>query len=705
MEGSAYIAEMVPELLAGPDGGQAFGRYFPDNEALKVRYDYYFALGDPGEALDSQWHGIADATTFVTVHELFHAIQYSHQGFRAAAYDGVTLGWISEGTANLIMLAYADKFEPELNTYLPVRDFDEPLHSPQANSDTYGTWFFWKFVGEEIGSADDVQYLASILSADLSENNGLAGVDSALSDYGGLYELLPEFFADPRLEMESFGTPEVFPVRLGSDETEVTEQSIYFNVKEVAGSQIDVVVEGSVDDPVDVEIRLLDDHADLHLLVEKERFDKLDGARRNVFRTQLEKLDAAKKFQVVVANVAREAATSQDRHFRLQVRVGPAEYARMTTAGSGAEIDLDRIVRTSLIPAGFAPGTGEATASTCSIRLLATSSVTGDGFELAMDHPGPISPGSYAIALQDEGLFDPPEDHPGEFVAQFRLGAGNPATQGIEQVYGGQSGRVELEKADSTVLRGTLSAAGRRAADGAWRGETWVEFPASLETTTIEAEFQVMPRLPAGTAGLLSLDACFGEANEQATNPEVPGDTPAGTAGDAASSAGEQPAGDQAEEAGSAPESNVRSVQCEPLEFGPVVRFLANPELPFTFDQPAGWKHARQGSALRGDIFPPGYRDGGISYDASWVRNERDLEMTRGLHEASWPEKSEIDYGGQAVAVHGGQLGDALHAYFILPVGNRHLKVELRFKGRRTCSMAPVEALRQVVLASLEPAA
>jgi hypothetical protein len=275
---------MVPEHLARTDGEPFIGLYSVEEETLTIRDDYYFALGDPGEALDSVWHGISDANTFVTVHELFHAIQYTYPGFRSAAFDRVPFKWITEGTANLVMRVYADKFEQELGARLPARHFDTPLHDPRESSENYGTWIFWRFVGEEIGSVDGVQYLASILSADLHEDNGLAGVDSALSEYGGLYELLPQFFTELPPGLDGFGSPEVFRVQLEANETEITRPSIYYNVREVAGRQIDVFVEGSTDDPVDVEIRLLETDADLHLLVDRERYDQSPGARRNVFR-------------------------------------------------------------------------------------------------------------------------------------------------------------------------------------------------------------------------------------------------------------------------------------------------------------------------------------------------------------------------------------------------------------------------------------
>lgn len=143
--------------------------------------------------------------------------------------------------------------------------------------------------------------------------------------------------------------------------------------------------------------------------------------------------------------------------------------------------------------------------------------------------------------------------------------------------------------------------------------------------------------------------------------------------------------------------------ECRLLYFSETERFAGNAELPFTFRSPLGWTHSADGDVLRGTLHPAEYRDSGIRYDARWARNAADAAMAGGLQKATWQRIGQADFGSAQIDIYGGEAGEAINTYAILPIGDRHLILETRFLGRRACGTQPLHALRETFWGTIAP--
>lgn len=190
---------------------------------------------------------------YAPVHELYHAIQGSHEAYSAytgtqptgpARCDNAARAdqWLTEGTAAYVQLRWIERIKGIKYGHLfkgsPrkawLRYFDQPLHwgslPPDVREDhglddghggvnswycSYGTWYFWYAVGEMLqgrGSLAErqrhrVTYLQYIFSqAGPWKGSGLAMVDAGLRKAAqafdvirpyreGLYDLYPQFVA------------------------------------------------------------------------------------------------------------------------------------------------------------------------------------------------------------------------------------------------------------------------------------------------------------------------------------------------------------------------------------------------------------------------------------------------------------------------------------------------------------------------------
>ena len=740
-----YHAHVVhPDDAQTADGTAFSGIYDPNAKLIVLNGDDFFAMGDPGETTESAEFRVQQSYIYTSVHELFHAIEATYSDHMC----GEGRGWLCEGMADAALRAYADKFEPEVNIAMQRRPYHEPLHQPSDKNWGYGTWQFWLDVGDYLNSTDRIRYFRNVMERDLRRHQGLVGVDHALKDImtnnsdepairdpAGLYELLPWFFAkrDPGT---LFPSPLRNTVRLEQDQNSAIEHLKNITIRPVAGRSVELTVIKPAGKPVAIKISFAEPNEDLHLIVNKRRFDKVRGNNRNVF-FDIDDEAQEMKFDVVIANVAKAAQMSGEVKVDIIVEL-LTEFASMgMTAASDTVvetgIDLDRINMSYIIPALTELQAQAGFSQPCALRLAMSSSRTGDVLELHMDHEGPISPGAFPVVSLQKGRYQPPEDHPDKFVVSFGIGKENITSGGYDQAYGARSGFVVIEDISQTFIQGSVEVVGERQINGKYIGDDWVDFPANLATVPMAAKFRLIPKLPLGVGKYLSLDSCFDTSSEQevtvggGSNPPISpedSDKDGGTEGQGETSeqASGQPDDDivvDENEPPSAPNATGEDVasksdasepglinvdpECRPLYFATSEVFSDNPDLPFAFKKPQGWDHDSDGGNLRGTVHPPEYRDSGIQYNARWSRNDADAAMADRLHKAGWEKIDDLQFGGSVVDVHGGQLGDAINTYAILPIGDRRLILEVRFLGRRACSADPLETLRALFWESVTP--
>lgn len=314
---------------------RTLGTYDADSEKLFLWVDLDEELMQAETEEDFE-QGLRDLYT--PVHELFHAVQEGYYG----EDDHEGIAWITEGTAEAVMMAYVKHHEPDNLAPVEMRRFDHPLHRPDPYlDDDDDTARFWIGVGTLIESRDHVQYLREVLrqvALDDAEHDGLPAVDSALESWGGLYRLYPRFLAR-RIEWneETFGEArELAPVRLpaGDDEETWTRpERGTVEVAEVAGRWMRLEADpGGGDRPVELTVWIEDDLPELHLLVENELFSR--AVPRNRYTTVVAPGER-RPLDVVVANVAETAVETEPREVRLGVRLRELNQCSLTARVTG----------------------------------------------------------------------------------------------------------------------------------------------------------------------------------------------------------------------------------------------------------------------------------------------------------------------------------------------------------------------------------
>jgi hypothetical protein len=315
-----FLASVDDEYLR--QGKEAAGKYNDETHYLALSSEYFFTLGKPGQTHEDGAFNVAASFEFTPVHELFHAVQNAYQS------DGrsVRHAWISEGMADAVLRAYADEFEPELGAKMIARSYAVPLHRPGNTTFEYGTWNFWLDVGRRLGSPSGIAYLKDVLEEDLTENDGLDGVDRALP--GGLAMQLPLFFAGVDLKwLDPDFDPDRLAATLPPGSASATE-SFPLEVPEVAGRGVEVAVRTPKGEAVEVHIALKPDLPDLHLIV--------DGEILPARSTDYVLPDGgARTYRVVVANVAAPASATRDQDVDLEVKLRRAQSCSMTATVSG----------------------------------------------------------------------------------------------------------------------------------------------------------------------------------------------------------------------------------------------------------------------------------------------------------------------------------------------------------------------------------
>ncbi len=322
--------------------------YLPTFSSLFLRSTTY--LSTQGLDWDDPDDRAQARHLYAPTHELFHGVQNAyHPKFDKPEGWSQERKWIWEGTAIAVQIAYSDQFMPGIgprpDARLP-RQYDVPLHepvddpdpcSPGARTDSYGTAQFWMKVGRRLGSQHGIAYIANILEQNLDDERGLAGVDAALAQlnqpHGGLYHLLPWFFSTLDTNRNYFGHPEFLSARLPAGRSRDTLK-FPGHVRKVAGFSHNLEVSHSSDKPVEVEIRFKEDQEYLHLIVDGNLYSSATLGPRNLYRDLLVHGNR-KEYDIVVANVARQAVDSEDRDYELEVELREVDYCTMTAHTSG----------------------------------------------------------------------------------------------------------------------------------------------------------------------------------------------------------------------------------------------------------------------------------------------------------------------------------------------------------------------------------
>lgn len=321
------------------------GVYYKVARKLYLNSEYFFTLGDPGQDFDDPEYQVELSKPFTPVHELFHAIQANDQ-------PGRLPDWIGEGTADAVRKAYMQRFEPESEAEPRLdRSYADSLHQPGSKTAGYATWRFWYDVGNQLGSPDGIQYLQDVLTQDLSQNEGLDGVDQALP--GGLVTQLPRFFAG--LSLAGF-EPERHDIS-GSDLPIVKRFDL--GIEPVAGKGAAVTVSADRQEDVTVNFAIEFDNPDLHLIVDGDVYGQSNATFSMAAGSE-------KTFDVVIANVAQTASASQPQNAVLRVTVtGSAgcyvfvEYTGETEGSEHGNVAYYNVfTHGEGVEAGMAAGTG-----------------------------------------------------------------------------------------------------------------------------------------------------------------------------------------------------------------------------------------------------------------------------------------------------------------------------------------------------------
>ncbi|MDZ7842628.1 MAG: hypothetical protein U5R46_17655 [Gammaproteobacteria bacterium] len=277
---------------------EPIGIYSRSTRRLYLSSEHFFAMGAPGQSHEDPAYSLAESLPLVPVHELFHAVQ---RGYQPA---NVPL-WITEGTANAVLKAYQEQFQPELQVAPAFdRSYAIPLHKPPNESVAYATWRFWFELGQQLGSPAGIGYLHDVFNEDLSSNEGLDGVDRALP--GGLATQLPRLFASWPITPFEPETHRAAPPQIPATNRFPLE------VKEVAGKGAAVTVVVPGDEGALVHFSLEPGHPDLHLIVDGELHPQPVAAYEMA-------AGGDRTFNVVVVNVAGKASDSKPRNPTLKV--------------------------------------------------------------------------------------------------------------------------------------------------------------------------------------------------------------------------------------------------------------------------------------------------------------------------------------------------------------------------------------------------
>ena len=279
------------------------------------------------------------------VHEVFHGVQLAYYDVDEGINPYGLPPWIMEGTAEWVGQAWAER--KGFSVAYGRRPYDVPLHEPAPDVlGAYQTAEFWRFVGTYLESTDGVAYLRDVFERRPASNTGLEGVDAALRALNpvspdGLADVFPAFIA-AMASGESYATTTSWKI------DKAGEKEVSVPVREVAAARTELTVEvPGAPESHTLTISIVNDHEDLHLIVDGKRLDRSSLAR-NEFRTTL--APGTAPFTVEVVNVARAAEASVRRDVTLRAELEPETTcdsevyearAQFAVAGPGGMIEWE----------------------------------------------------------------------------------------------------------------------------------------------------------------------------------------------------------------------------------------------------------------------------------------------------------------------------------------------------------------------------
>jgi len=350
MESLGFRPPVVERSIVGPwrfyvseeRAGEDHGSYtlVDDRGELVLAPGVFFAMGEPAEDRDAAGMQVLEANTFVAVHELFHAVQERYIGQALVEYDAAVHDWFVEGSADAVMRAYVDHVVGSVDVLMRSRSFDYPIHEPNpalGRNGHYATWYFWRTLGQELGSRDDVAYLADLMLEDLVPHAGVQGLDRFLADRGGLNRTLPSVFA--RMDAtRDFGEQRAWSTSMGPGGTD-GEHDVDVPVRKLAATSLRVDLQVRGEQAAIAELRLRDDLPEVHLVVDGSVLFATDTEARNVY-TRFVMPGEPQSLDVLVVNASEEAHLSEDADATLELRYIP--LACPDGSGGLREITNDR---------------------------------------------------------------------------------------------------------------------------------------------------------------------------------------------------------------------------------------------------------------------------------------------------------------------------------------------------------------------------
>ena len=457
-----YCAWLVYELGAHgqyslSDSSLALDPFFVDGGRVRVGYPPGFA--------------------FTEVHELFHAIQEGYPRV-SAAEETDWVEWITEGSADHVALASGRVVALSPGLGVKSRTYDQPLHVPPSEDANdpdfsqwaYGTWEFWDFLGEHLGSTDRVQYLDSLLSIlRPGQENGLRAVEAVVRGHTGLglHDAYPEFVRTRLVRpcyFSHLGTwqsgncaekrSSEYRVTLSFPDT-VTRADHTVPAMAANGYVVALAVPPGKTGGLIIRVPPDRDEKYLHLIVGDQRFDgPVTLGRRNEHVVLLP--SGRHELLVRLANVPEDVSTvdlDAGLHFG-----DPAPIEFILTEETGGYAVTGDVALPRTVVEGFAvAGLQQNEPAACRLAVGLHGEAEYPIFGLRALLPGGLAPGSYRVGDVGPGLnqeWRTEAGAPGTFFAYLELGPEHGVVNGRlrSRWFASASGQVNVDHFDGSNL-------------------------------------------------------------------------------------------------------------------------------------------------------------------------------------------------------------------------------------------------------------
>lgn len=500
----AYVARFLDVSVTSSTGHPVGGYYGEELRRIYMNPMYFFTMGAAADENGS-------AVMYSAHHELFYAIQFAYLGVYHLL-DLERWQWVVEGSAEAASMVLTGRATSDLGRPWLDSPLDDLRLRGTEGAAKYVAYPFWLYLADRHGGGlpggfGVLHRIFDDLKNQTARSSSIAMIDGALRqlDKDGLYNIYPGFIAQHD-DQEHYQN--VIQVLTPGARDAVYTTTIDGHVDSMSAQAYLVKAIGVVAQrgrrASEVEIRIkADDPDSLHLIVGDTRYDE-SGANRNVYRASitgeaLDELLTLQELLVRVVNVADEPENYRSQDFQLIVTVyheyilvqgmsqPPGEAEPGGEAIGSAITTLDRMSG-FLSPHGSPFASPDAGfAAPCLLRI----SFLDDGrnptaISFAMDHEGPIVPGTYPIVSNPDGVR--PENYPDQVIAGFTLGESNPLAGGFPQAYEAAGGVLTLSSVTPRWITGNARILGSLGRKVYTSGDTPPNGPNPL---AIDVEFSV----------------------------------------------------------------------------------------------------------------------------------------------------------------------------------------------------------------------